>query len=50
MEARFCSAASYSLVPKDLNDDEETKLSLCHAVTFIKPSRDPTIPSPDDSR
>lgn len=50
MEARFCSAASYSLVPKDPNDDEETKLSLCHAVTFVKPSQDPTIPSPDDSR
>lgn len=48
-ETRFCSAASYSLVPKDPNGDEETKLSLCHTVTFIKLSQEPTIPSPDDS-
>lgn len=49
METRFCSAASHGLVPKDPNDDEETKLSPCHTATFIKPSQDPTLPSPDHS-
>lgn len=50
METGFYSAASHGLVPKDPNDDEGTKLPLCHIATFIKPSQDPTLPSPDHSR